>query len=79
MPVSVNTGGCRMQPREDGCPGGIAGGRVAVSVPEQNALPDKPVKVWRLDLERLSFELTRTPIIEIVDGDEENVGVARVG
>ena len=51
-----------------------------MSVPEQNALPGEPVKVWRLDVERLPFELTRTPIIEIVYGDEENVRVGvRVG
>ena len=46
-----------------------------MSVGEKNTTPSEPIEIWRLDIERLTLELTRPPIIEIVNGNEEDVWV----
>ena len=64
-----------METRHDGGARRIARRGIAVGVVEQYPFSRQRVEVRCIHIERLTVELTRTPIIEIVNGDEEDVRV----
>ena len=74
---AVNAGRTRTHADHDAGPGRIADRRLDVRVREQRPPVRQPVDVWRLD-QRVPAHAA-DPVVLIVDGDEQHVGLRRLG
>ena len=70
--VSVDTRGGRPQPGHDSHPGGIAGRRGTIGTRKENPAAGEALKVGSPDWIPRGVE--RGPVIQVIDGDEENIG-----
>ena len=74
MTVAINAGRRGMEPRHDRGAGGVTHRGIAVGVSKQYPFSRQRVEVGRIHIERLTVQLSGSPVIEVINRHKQDIG-----